>query len=200
MHLLKFIFFWPIAIIQGIVLFPIHIIVTLFSKKGCLLELARRRDSLGIQMLISQGYNINEKNVYGHTPLHGVFFDRAEDSINPFMTISVLELLISEGADINAVDKRNWSPLLYAIGADYTNESIYLINTKKILLNKQFYEGRTALHYAVIKNNAKIVKSLLEKGANPEVRDNFDLTPVQYCKDKKISELFIKEQQSNTAV
>ena len=200
MNLLKLIFFWPIALIQGIILFPIHVVETLFSKRGRLLELARRRDLVSIQMLISQGYNVNEKNAFGQTPLHGMFFDIAEKQLNPFMTISVLELLINKGADVNTVDKRNWSPLLYAIGANYTQESIYLINTKKILLDKQFYEGRTALHYAAIKNNTEIVKSLLEKGANPEARDNFDLTPVQYCKDKKISELFIKEPQSNTAV
>ena len=44
MNLLKFIFFWTIFLIQGIVLFPIHLIGTFFLKKGRLLELARRRD------------------------------------------------------------------------------------------------------------------------------------------------------------
>ena len=142
MYLLKLIFFWPIAIIQGIILFPIHVITTLFFKKGRLLELARRRDLLGIEMLISQGYDVNEKNVFGQTPLHGIFFDKAENSINPFMTITVLKLLIDKGADVNIIDKRNWSPLIYAIDANYINESIYLINSKKILLDKKFYEGK----------------------------------------------------------
>ena len=196
MNLLKFVFFWPIALVQGIILFPIHLIVTLFSKKGRLLELARRRDLIGIQMLISQGYNINEKNVFGQTPLHGVFFDTAENSINPSMTIKVLEFLIDKGADINIVDKRNWSPLLYAIGANYTHESIYLINIPKILLNKKFYEGRTALHYAVIKNNATIVKHLLKKGADSKILDDLGLKPVQYCKDKEILNILMNEISS----
>ena len=193
MNLLKLIFFWPIFLIQGIILFPIHLIVTLFSKKGRLLELARRRDLFGIQMLISQGYNVNEKNTFGQTPLHGVFFDTVENSMNPSMTIRVLEFLIDKGADVNIVDKRNWSPLLYAIGANYTHESIYLINTKKILLNKKFYEGRTALHYAVLKNNTVVVKCLLEKGADPEIYDNLGLKPIQYCKDNKILNHFSKK-------
>lgn len=195
MNLLKLLFFWPVALIQGIFLFLIHLVITLFSKKGQLVELARKRDLFGIKMLISQGHNINERNAYGQTPLHGVFLDTK----NPFMTImtiKVLNFLIDNGADVNIVDVRNWSPLLYAIGANYTQESIYLINTENILLNKKFYAGRTALHYAAQKNNAEVVKCLLEKGADPEICDNFGIKPFQCCKDKKTLNLFLKKEQA----
>ena len=190
MSIIHFIFFWPIAIIQGIILFPIHIITTIFCNNGHLIELARRRDIINIQNLIFQGYDVNKKNSFGQAPLHGVFFDKAENSLRPDMTLPVLKILIDAGADVNVTDVRNWSPLLYAIGADYTKESIYLINTKMILLNKQFYEGRTALHYAVIKNNAIIIKHLLEKGADPYISDNQGVTPAQYCKNQTMCDLF----------
>ena len=82
--------------------------------------------------------------------------------------------------------------MLYPIGANYIHESIYLINSKKILLNKKFYQGRTALHYAVFKNNTTVVKCLLEKGADPEIFDNLGLRPFQYYKNEEILKLFLK--------
>lgn len=201
LHLLKFILFWPICILQFIILFPIHLVTTLFSyitgnRKGLLIELARRRDLAGMEILVLQGHNVNEKNAFGQTPLHGVFFDTAENSIMPYMAIKTLEFLICEGADVNIVDRRNWSPLMYAIGADYTDESIYLINTKKILLNKRFYEGRTALHYAVIKNNSKVVTHLLEKGVAPHIRDSLGLKPIDYCNNVEVRNLLLDKCSS----
>ena len=201
MHLLKFILFWPICILQFVILFPIHLVTTLFShimgnKKGLLTELARRRDLVGIETLVLQGYDVNERNAFGQTPLHGVFFDVAENSAMPHITLRVLEFLIHEGADVNVVDKRNWSPLMYAIGANYTDESIYLINTEKILLNKRFYKGRTALHYAIIKNNSKIVTHLLEKGVDSHIRDSFGLKPIDYCKSVEVRNLFFDKYSS----
>ncbi len=189
-NVLKFMFFWPIALIQGIILFPIHVVTTIFCNNGHLIELARRRDIVSIQDLIFRGYNVNKKNSFGQTALHGVFFDTAEHSLRPNMAIPVLKILIDAGADVNIVDVRNWSPLLYAIGADYTKESLYLINTKKILLNKKFYAGRTALHYAVIKKNVTIIKYLLEKGADPYISDDQGLIPAQYCQNQIIFDLF----------
>lgn len=196
--MLKLILFWPIAFIQGIFLFFANLFEVLIFGKGLKLELARKRDLLRIQMIILEGYNINEQNAFGQSLLHAVFFDTLENSVNPSMAIKVLEFLIDNGADVNMVDKRNWSPLLYAIAANYTDESIYLINTKKILLNKQFYEGRTALHYAVIKNNIAVTKHLLEKGADLEICDNFGLSPIQGCKSKKMLEVFTNNKLLKT--
>ena len=45
--------------------------------------------SINIQNLISRGYDVNRKNSFGQTPLHGVFFDTAENSLRPDMTLSV---------------------------------------------------------------------------------------------------------------
>ena len=194
-NVLKLIFFWPITLIQGIILFPIHVVTTIFCNNGHLIELARRRDITSIQDLIFRGYDVNKKNSFGQTALHGVFFGKAEHSLRPNMAIPVLKILIDAGADVNMVDVRNWSPLLYAIEAGYTKESLYLINTKKILLNKQFYAGQTALHCAVIKNNTTIVKYLLEKGADPYISDDQGLIPAQYCKNQIIFDLF-KENQA----
>ena len=201
MNLLKLIFFWPICILQFIILFPIHAVTTLFSYiigngKGLLTELARRRDLAGMEILVLRGHDVNEQNTFGQTPLHGVFFDTSKNSVMPHMTIKVLEFLIREGADVNIVDRRNWSPLMYAIGADYTDESIYLINIEKILLDKRFYEGRTVLHYAVIKNNLKIIMHLLEKGADPHIRDSLGLKPIDYCRSTEVRDLFLDKCSS----
>lgn len=187
-----------IFIVYFLALYPIHFMF-LFSKKyrqRCLFLVAvRRRDLFSIQASIRSGCNVNGKNVFRAAPLHIIF----EDIKNPFdsSTIQVLKLLIDAGADVNIDDSRNWTPLLYAIGANYTEEAKYLIDNKKILLNKKSSMGRTALHYAVLKNNSEIVTALLEAGADPEICDDLRLKPVQYCNHKMILDLFLKEQSKS---
>lgn len=44
-------------------------------------------------------------------------------------------------------------------------------------LDQKDYQGRTALHYGVLKEKRKVVKYLLLKGANKYIKDNQGDTP-----------------------
>lgn len=51
--------------------------------------------------------------------------------------------------------------------------------------------GFTPLHYAVLSNSPDIVAALLENGANPAIRDNLKMTPLQYSREKVGDMLYI---------
>lgn len=51
-------------------------------------------------------------------------------------------------------------------------------------LDAQDNSGATALHYASLYGNVDIVDLLIQKGANPNVKDNAGLTPLDWVKQK----------------
>ncbi len=42
-------------------------------------------------------------------------------------------------------------------------------------------KGRTPLHFAVIRRKHEVVRYLLKKGANPNLRDDYGNTPLHYA-------------------
>lgn len=45
----------------------------------------------------------------------------------------------------------------------------------------ELYQGYSALHYAILSGRVAIVKLLLSKGANPNLRDHMQMTPLMLC-------------------
>ena len=123
-----------------------------------------------VEFLIREGANIEArsgKDDGGATPLHNTDFDR------PF-ALEILNLLIDNGADINAVDNygesllyfASWSPLaiktLVNLGAD-----LHIRNT----------EGNTPLHAAVNYSDPDAIKTLVSLGANIAAENNTGYIP-----------------------
>jgi ankyrin repeat protein len=136
--------------------------------------------------LIDHGANIHAENIQGQTPLHLVsqgvprqWIVRCESD--------VVQLLLSRGADVNARDKDQATPLLSA--------SFHLRSkvAKELLQNGADVSavdihGRNALH--LISQNPNPDKgdyegslgiSLLERGVNMNGRDNEDRTPLHFA-------------------
>jgi ATP-dependent Clp protease ATP-binding subunit ClpB len=63
------------------------------------------------------------------------------------------------------------------------------------LNTKVSFRGFTALHYAVLINNFKIVKLLIEKGANPIVENEAGHVPLLYAKEGELK-VYLQEQTS----
>jgi len=94
----------------------------------------------------------------------------------------IVELLLSKGADINALsDDRGYTALMDATQQGETSLVDYLLE-QKADPNIRSKDGQTALILAVGRNDATMVTSLLANGADPEATDKLGLSAIKYAK------------------
>lgn len=92
-------------------------------------------------------------------------------------TANDIENLLSQGADVNAKDNSGTTPLHNA--AFFANtEAAQVLTNHGAQVDVQNIDGSTPLHYAAGNPHSKeIVKLLLEKGANKNIRNSRSQTP-----------------------
>jgi ankyrin repeat protein len=111
--------------------------------------------------LLDEGANIEGTDQDGHfTPL-------METTM-----LEMVELLVKRGANVNAVNKFNFTPLLQAV-----------LNFQKPDLKE--------------KDNVKIINLLLEKGANPDTPDGNGTTPLMWAVQKITPTRILIEKGAN---
>ena len=112
------------------------------------------KDEAKAGSLIEGGADVNKRTPYGTTPLI-----RAVDA--GFKDI--VELLIAKGANVNAKDNWDWTPLHSAVYGH--NEIVELLIAKGANVNARDKAGRTPLWYAQDEGHTKIVELLRKHGA-----------------------------------
>ena len=118
--------------------------------------------------LLEKGININILDDNGNTALHLA------------STPEIVKLLLDKGANPEARNNQNDTPLIFASFNDNT-ESVKLLLEKGADPNAQNSNGNTPLIFASSNDNTESVKLLLEKGANPEARNNQNDTPLIFA-------------------
>ena len=111
-----------------------------------------------VKLFILEGADVNLKNVYGESPLH--FASAAGNK-------EVAELLISAGADVNVMDNYGYLPVDLAVLFDNMEVGMMLVSDGSFVCNYPSF-----LCFAVLKNNRKLVKMIIEKGVDVNVEDN----------------------------
>ncbi|CAK4974888.1 unnamed protein product [Aphanomyces euteiches] len=89
----------------------------------------------------------------------------------------VVRELIMHGANVNATDKRDETPLHKAVENGYLKIVVQLLNQNPNV-NKETYENKTPLYWAVAKGNLDIVHELLNKNAKASIPDENGDTPL----------------------
>ncbi len=124
-------------------------------------DAARDGDIDQVQLLLSKGANVNEKNRMGWTPLHTAIQNRRQALIEP---------LIAKGADINATNNRGQTPLMAAIYIGQ-KDAVELLIAKGADVNVMA-GGDNALSLAKKRRNTEIVDLLVKHGAKePSLQD-----------------------------
>jgi ankyrin repeat protein len=141
-----------------------------------------------VEMLLANGANVNATDDRLGTPLH----DAA--AFGHSGQVEVTMVLLAHGANINAKSNYGETPLHEAIWNQDLQMVTLLLNSNANV-NAVMEAGhvddtkQTPLHYAAERGNFEIVKLLLDHGANSNVRDNFNLTPLDYAKQKRYNDI-----------
>lgn len=111
--------------------------------------------------------------------------------------------LCKNGVNVNLCDDTYNTPLHFAIGLNSYHMVETLLQVEGIDLNALGEFDQTPLHRAVIMGNLKIIKLLIENGADPYMVDEKNESPLDYAKDednqmiiKYLDEKIIKEGES----
>lgn len=86
--------------------------------------------------------------------------------------LAVIEYLIEQGLDINAVNENGFTPLIFSLDLNKTKIASFLIDQNNIDLNQVNAYGFNALHYAARNEDISNVCKLLAAGADPSVVNN----------------------------
>jgi ATP-dependent Clp protease ATP-binding subunit ClpB len=160
------------------------------DKKKQFLLAAKSGDVKSLKRGLQDGVDVNCTHSLGWAPIHAAVINGHFDTV---------EWLIKEGgADINITDEFSSA-----------NRKARLLNTTPIRIysirDEEFcphinhfisYSGFTPLHYAIITDDERIIRLLLENGADPTIEDAAGRMPIKYCtngKVKKLLEEFTKQ-------
>ena len=117
------------------------------------------------------------RNLIGDTPLH----EAASQGHR-----KIAELLIENGALVDATNDNGWTPLLQATNTDANGQGLRGDNSEVVTLlldyganvNARGPKDITPLHWAVAMNHKEVVKILLDRGADVTAQEGIsDQTP-----------------------
>lgn len=122
-----------------------------------------------VRRLLPQVKDINCRTTFGTTPLHN-----AASAGH----IEIVRMLIEHGGDQNARDGHGKLPFHDAAHSGHI-EILELLMPDNIDIKDN--RGRTALFHAASNNNTRTVEYLLQRGADPNIRDNEGLLPLHFA-------------------
>ncbi|XP_040820366.1 caseinolytic peptidase B protein homolog isoform X4 [Ochotona curzoniae] len=104
---------------------------------------------------------------------------------------SVVQVLLAAGADPNLGDDFS---SVYKTAKEQGIHSLEVLVTREDdfnnrLNNRASFKGCTALHYAVLADDYRTVKELLDGGANPVLRNEMGHTPLDYAREGEVMKL-----------
>lgn len=112
---------------------------------------------------------LNQKSLRGLSPLSMAI---------RFQSMACAEELIAMGADINARDNENWTPLMDAAQDNHSKIIITLLSNRA-RINEFDEDGNTALNHAALHKNHAALKALLHYKANTHIANNKGHTALQ---------------------
>ncbi len=135
----------------------------------------REGDMEAVQQALSDGADVNSKDMMGDNPLHAAAMNGQKE---------IAELLIAEGAEVNAKGKPGRTPLHWA-AYDNHKETVVLLIGKGADVNAREKNGETPLHHAAAYGNSEISELLINKGADVNAMNNQNETSLDWSKQRE---------------
>lgn len=156
------------------------------SKKRTALMIATyNQDVEAVKLLIAAGANVNIQDDLLNTP---ILYAGAEGYLD------ILKLTIQAGADPTIVNRYGGTALIPAAEHGHVEVIEELLNNTTINVNHVNLLGWTALMEAIILNNGNpiqqtVVQLLIDHGADVNIPDNENVTPLQHAKKQGFKEI-----------
>jgi len=115
-----------------------------------------------VAALLDMGVDVDAVGPGEFAPLH-IAADRMHSGLIP--------MLLEAGANIHARSDDGYTPLHCAACSGDLEALQMLLDAESIINSQDKYEQWTPLHHAVYEGHEEIVKVLLERGADPTIRD-----------------------------
>ncbi|MDM5233065.1 ankyrin repeat domain-containing protein [Lysinibacillus pakistanensis] len=156
------------------------------SKKRTALMIATyNQDVEAVKLLIDAGANVNIQDDLLNTPF---LYAGAEGYLD------ILKLTIQAGADPTIVNRYGGTALIPAAEHGHVEVIEELLNNTTIDVNHVNRLGWTALMEAIILNNGNLIQQtvvqlLIDHGADVNIPDNDNVTPLQHAKKQGFKEI-----------
>lgn len=137
------------------------ILDVLFGKEVALIRACRKGNSDKAKKLLDEGVDPNTEKEGRGSAIQGAATSGYRE---------VIELLIAHNADINAKDSDGMSALHWTAAVTDDSDMASFLIESGIDIEAQTNDGETALHTAVDNDHPAVVKVLLDKGANTEIK------------------------------
>ncbi|KAL9606433.1 MAG: hypothetical protein Q9179_000399 [Wetmoreana sp. 5 TL-2023] len=146
-----------------------------------------------VEILLQRGADVTKEDDHGRTPL---FFACLSLALRPAASEETANLLLDtmlkrglKAEEINVVTRRGRTPLWAAAAHGFSNivESILNLldpDDKETLDRRDTLKSRSALHCAAFRGRADVVSILLERGADPNLRDGTGRTALELCQEQ----------------
>ena len=137
-----------------------------------------RSENIGaISYLIDFGMILNTKdNEFGESPLHIAC---------RLGNIEIMKILLENGADPNAIDNEKETSLHYLannpeqVDGSIISKAIRLLSNYPVDINAQDEDEQTPIYTAVCFRNIEAIQSLMDIGANLNIRDDNRFSPLE---------------------
>ena len=127
-----------------------------------------------IKMMIYNGIDLNMKDDNDVPLLHHIYN-------NAHGSLDTVTYAIEHGADESITDGRGYTLMHLAA----VNDDVALLSKLSTDINVLDHEGRTPLFYAVSYNQMNAARLLLQKGANGNTVDVYDVAPIEKAYKKE---------------
>ncbi|MBR4927113.1 MAG: ankyrin repeat domain-containing protein [Alphaproteobacteria bacterium] len=193
-----------LSIVSAIYIF---LVVCDWLKHKCLINYVQTDSMQGFECILKTGVDINERNIFGKTPLMGVVryakdakmlekivqqadVNLQDESGNtPLMEAAryntneqISEVLIYAGANVHAVNKSGENALMIAATYNTNPAIIMMLINAGTNINATDENTKTALMYAAQFNpNPQIIDVLLQMGADKTMRNENGRTAYDFA-------------------